>query len=114
MTLTYPRDWTEEGIGVLSLWFGDLWPWSSNTPESMYVALANANGPPAIVYHDNPDATTIKTWTEWIIYLQEFADQGMNLANVDTISIGFGDKNGPYSGGSGYVYFDDIRLYRPP
>jgi len=114
MTLTYPRDWTEEGISVLSLWFGDMWPWSSNTPESMYVALANANGPPAIVYHDNPDATTIKTWTEWIIYLQEFADQGMNLANVDTISIGFGDKNGPYSGGSGYVYFDDIRLYRPP
>ena len=36
MTLSYPRDWTEEGVGVLSLWFyGD----PNNAPEPMYVAL---------------------------------------------------------------------------
>ena len=40
----------------------------------------------------------------------------MNLANVNTIAIGFGDKNPDVSGlagGSGMMYFDDIRLYRP-
>jgi len=106
MTLVSVRDWTEEGVGVLSLWFyGD----TSNAAERMYVAL---NGI-AVVYHDNPDAALIEEWTEWPIDLQEFAAQGVNLANVNTISIGFGDKNNLQAGGSGMVFFDDIRLYRP-
>jgi len=93
-------------VGVLSLWFyGD----ASNVAERMYVAL---NGS-AVVYHDNPNAAQIDTWTEWRIYLQEFAAQGVNLANVNTITIGFGDKNNLQAGGSGMVFFDDIRLYRP-
>jgi len=106
MTLVSARDWTEEGVGVLSLWFyGD----TSNAAERMYVAL---NGS-ATVYHDNPDAALIEEWTEWTIDLQEFAVQGVNLANVNTISIGFGDKNNLQAGGLGLVFFDDIRLYRP-
>jgi len=106
MTLVSVRDWTEEGVGVLSLWFyGD----AANAAERMYVAL---NGI-ATVYHDNPDAALIEEWTEWTIDLQEFAAQGVNLANVNTISIGFGDKNNLQPGGSGTVFFDDIRLYRP-
>jgi hypothetical protein len=107
MTLSYPRNWTEEGVGVLSLWFyGD----ASNAVERMYVAL---NGI-ATVYHDNPNAPLIEEWTEWRIDLQDFAAQGVNLTNVNTISIGFGDKNNLRAGGSGMVLFDDIRLYRPP
>jgi len=106
MTLVSVRDWTEEGVGVLSLWFrGD----ASNAAERVYVAL---NGS-ATVYHDNSDAALIDSWTEWTIDLQEFAAQGVNLANVNTISIGFGDKNNLQPGGSGLVFFDDIRLYRP-
>jgi hypothetical protein len=106
MTLVSARDWTEEGVGVLSLWFyGDL----SNAAERMYVAL---NGS-AVVYHDNPDAAMIDEWTQWTIDLQVFAAQGVNLANVNTITIGFGDKNNLQAGGSGMVFFDDIRLYRP-
>jgi len=105
MTLTQ-RDWTEGGVGVLSLWFcGD----AANAAERMYIAL---NGS-AVVYHDNPNAALIEEWTEWTIDLQEFAAQGVNLANVNTISIGFGDKNNLQAGGSGLVFFDDIRLYRP-
>jgi len=105
MTLVSVRDWTEEGVGVLSLWFyGD----ASNAAERMYVTL---NGS-AVVYNDNPDAALIDGWTEWTIDLQEFAAQGVNLANVNTITIGFGDKNNLQAGGSGMVFFDDIRLYR--
>ena len=105
MTLSSQRDWTIRGVGVLSLWFyGD----ASNAAERMYVAL---NGS-AVVYHDNPNAALINTWTEWTIDLQDFAAQGVNLANVNTISIGFGDKNNLQAGGSGMVFFDDIRLYR--
>ena len=102
-TLTYPRDWTEEGVGVLSIWFHGV---ASNAAESLYVVL-NGN---AVVTHDNPDAALVEDWTEWNIDLQAF---GVNLANVNTIAIGFGDRNNPQAGGSGMMYFDDIRLYRP-
>jgi len=105
-SLVSVRDWTEEGVGVLSLWFyGE----AANAAERMYV---NLNGI-ATVYHDNPDAALIEEWTEWPIDLQEFAAQGVNLANVNKISIGFGDENNLQAGGSGMVLFDDIRLYRP-
>jgi len=105
-TLTYPRDWTENGINTLTIWFhGD----PANAAEPMYVAL---NGS-AVVTHDNPNAAQIDTWTQWTIDLQVFADQGVNLADVNTIAIGFGDKNNPLAGGSGMMYFDDIRLYAP-
>jgi hypothetical protein len=97
----------------LSLWFGDVWSSANNDPEPMYVALANADGSIAVVYHNNPNATRVDTWTEWRIHLQRFADQGVDLTNINTISIGFGDKNNPQVGGLGVMYFDDIKLYRP-
>ncbi|MHC4179922.1 MAG: hypothetical protein ACYSWU_20640, partial [Planctomycetota bacterium] len=105
-TLTYPKDWTEGGVTKLSLWFRGG---STNAAERMFVAL---NGT-AVVYHDDPAAAQVTGWTEWVIDLQAFADQGVNLANVNTITIGFGTKNAPAVGGTGQVYFDDIRLYRP-
>ncbi len=105
-TLTYPRDWTENGISTLTIWFtGD----SANAAETLYVAL-NGN---AVVYHGNPNAAQVDTWTEWNIDLQAFADQGVNLANVNTIALGLGNKSNPQAGGSGVLHFDDIRLYRP-
>ncbi len=105
LTLTYPRDWTEKGVNTLTIWFrGD----SANAAETLYVAL---NGS-AVVTHDNPNAAQIGAWTEWTIDLQAFADQGVNLANVNTIAIGLGNKKNPAAGGSGTMYIDDIRLYR--
>jgi hypothetical protein len=95
--------WTDQDVGMLS-----------NDAEPMYVALSNSAGPTAAVYHDDPNAAVIDTWTEWIIPLQGFADQGVDLTNVNTIALGLGNKNNPQAGGSGTMYFDDIRLYRPP
>ncbi len=106
LTLTYPRDWTENGVTTLSIWFRGIF---DNAAETLYVAL-NGN---AIVTNDNPDAAQVTTWTEWTIDLQAFADQGVNLANVNTIAIGLGNKQNPVAGGLGTMYFDDIRLYAP-
>jgi hypothetical protein len=104
------QDWTIEGVEVLSLWFRGT---TDNAPETMYVALSNTNGPTAVVYHDNSDATMINKWTQWNIPLQAFADQGVDLTSINAISIGFGNKNNPQPGGRGNMYFDDIRLYPP-
>jgi len=103
LTLVYPRDWTAEGVTKLSLWFRGS---SGNSAERMFVAA----GGTAVVYHDDPAATQITEWTEWVIDLQAFA--GVDLTNVNTITIGFGTKGSPAAGGSGQMYFDDIRLIR--
>jgi len=95
--------WANQDIGILA----------NDPAPPMYVALANRGGTPAVVYHDDPDAAQIYTWTQWNIDLKQFADQGVNLTDVNSISIGFGDKANPQPGGSGTMYFDDIRLYRP-
>ena len=104
MTLVYPRDWTEEGVTKLSLWFRGA---SANAAERMYVAL-NGGTP---VYNADPKAAQKAGWTEWVIDLSAF--QGVTLTNVNTITIGFGTKGSPAAGGTGKVYFDDIRLVRP-
>jgi len=74
----------------------------------------NATGSPAVVAHEDPAAAGIDTWTEWRIPLQAFADQGINLSDVDSIAVGLGTGAGvAASGGTGTIFFDDIRLYRP-
>jgi hypothetical protein len=95
--------WMNQDVGI-----------ESNDAEPLYVAVSNADGAPAVVVHDDPAAAQIDIWTEWIIPLQAFANQGIDLADVDKIAIGLGTKgNMTTPGGSGKMYFDDIRLYRP-
>jgi hypothetical protein len=103
LTLNSNRDWTVNGVGTLTIWFrGD----TTNAAETMYVAL---NGS-AVVNNDNPDAALATRWTVWNIDLQAFADQGVNLANVTSITLGLGNSANPVAGGAGMMYFDDIRL----
>jgi len=106
LTLTSNRDWTVNGVNTLTIWFRGT---SSNAAEPMYVVL---NGS-AVVTNDNPDAAQATAWTEWNIDLQAFADQGVNLANVNSITLGLGNRTNPVAGGAGVMYFDDIRLYPP-
>jgi len=111
LPLTVNRDWTAEGVGELSLWFRGG---SDNAAEPLYVAVSNSAGSPAVVGQGDPSAATVHSWTQWVIPLQAFADQGINLTNVDKFAIGLGTKAGiGASGGSGTMYIDDIRLYRP-
>jgi len=105
MTLTgTARDWTRQDVAELSLWFRGE---STNAVEPMYVAL---NG--RAVYHDNPNAAQAGTYEEWVISLQTFADLGVTLNNVTSITIGFGTPGSTAAGGTGMMYFDDLRLYR--
>ena len=106
LTLETMRDWTEEGVAELVLWFhGDV----ANAPEQMYVKLNGSK----VVYHGDAADITRPQWKQWTIDLTSF---GVNLQNVTSFSIGFGNDTNPTPGGSGMVLFDDIRLYRmaPP
>jgi hypothetical protein len=90
LTLTSNRDWTVNGVDTLTIW---LRGGSANTTETLYVAL---NGT-ARVDSDNPDAATVARWTQWNI----------DLTNVNSITLGLSSV----TGGTGMMFFDDIRLY---
>ncbi|MFC1604587.1 PA14 domain-containing protein [Planctomycetota bacterium] len=99
---TVSGQWTNQDIGI-----------ASNAAEPLYVAVSNSAGQPAVVVHDNPNAAQIDTWTKWVIPLQDIADQGINLVNVDRIAFGLGTRgNTTVPGGSGKMIFDDILLER--
>jgi len=106
VTTTLNADWTQDDVLTLTLFYkGNL----ANDAEPMYIAL---NG--MVITHDNPQAARVSGWTQWDILLQDFADLGVDLTNVHTMSVGFGNKANPVPGGAGYVLIDDIRLYRSP
>ncbi|MEJ2704619.1 MAG: LamG domain-containing protein [Sedimentisphaerales bacterium] len=110
LTLSYPRDWTENSVGALVIWFrGRL----DNAAEPLYVSVANSSGAPAVVVHDNANVAQTGPWTKWVVPLQTFVDNGIDLTNVNSISIGLGTRGGAMTtpGGTGTMYFDDVALY---
>ena len=92
--------WTDQDVGMLS-----------NEPEPMYVTVVDGGGAAATVYYDDPNASLIRDWTEWIIPLTDFSDQGVVLTDVGKLAIGLGGADNPQPSGSGLVFIDDIRLY---
>jgi L-ascorbate metabolism protein UlaG (beta-lactamase superfamily) len=95
-------EWIDQDVGIIG-----------NEPEPMYVTVSNSNGISANVVHPEPNAALIEDWTEWTIDLKDFSDASVNLTDINSISIGLGDKAGSQNSGSGTLFFDDIRLYRP-
>ncbi len=107
-----PRNWTLEGTKVLSLFFHGV---EDNDAEQMYVLLQDDGDVNAVVTYDGDANDLIQQeaeyWNLWNIMLQDFNDKGVDLTGIKKIVIGFGDRDNPQPGGSGVVYFDDIRLY---
>ena len=114
-----PQNWTASGVKALTLYFyGDPNNDASYT-EQMYVGSEDSSGASSYTevrygdYGEDMNDVKIPEWQEWNIALQDFNDGGVNLTDVRKVYIGFGDRNDPQAGGSGTIYFDDIRLYSP-
>lgn len=90
-------EWSTKDIGILV-----------NEAEPMSIVL---NGSVRIA-HEDPNATLTDQWTEWNIPLQRFAEQNVNLTNINSLGIGIGEIDNQEPGGEGIMYIDDIRLYR--
>jgi len=108
-TFDTPQDWTSHGVKTLTVWFRGS---ASNTAARLYVAVEDIASNAVVVANDNPNAALLTDWTEWNVSLQNFS--GVNLTSVRKLTLRVGDKNSTQAGGTGTVYFDDIRLYPPP
>jgi len=90
-------DWTKAGVKTLTLYFyGDP---ANSASEQMYVKINGVEVP----YDGDASNLTHGIWQQWDIDLSSLV--GIDLQNVTEMIIGFRD-----GGGSGVVYFDDIRL----
>jgi hypothetical protein len=90
--------WQSQDIGI-----------QSNAAEHLYVVLQDSTNNTAVVKHPDPAATQIDAWTEWNIPLADFT--GVNSRAIKKMSLGVGDRTNPQRGGSGTMYFDDVRLH---
>jgi len=102
MTGTVSGQWMNQDIGI-----------AANDAQTLYVGIADTAGNVAVVEHKDPSASQIDTWTKWAVNLSEFADQGVNLAGVQKIIIGLGNRTNPVAGGSGTLFIDDIAVGNP-
>jgi hypothetical protein len=83
----------------------------TNTPAPLYLVVEDKAGKSKMVVNPNPSATVVTTWTEWRVPLSDLT--GVNVAAVQKITLGVGDKTSPKAGAAGLMYFDDIGYGHP-
>ena len=93
-------DLTQNGGTTLRLYFHGL---AENAADPLYVAI---NG--VAVENEDPAAAQIVKWVEWSIPLQAFVDNGADVTNATSITIGIG--NSQQLGGTGTIYFDNVSV----
>jgi len=101
-------DWTAGGAEMLRLHIqGSI----GNGAGTLYVALEDSAGNVAVVTHPDETVLTTEAWQAWAIPFADFS--GVNVAAVQTITLGVGDRNNPTAGGDGLIFVDDIAFGRP-
>ena len=104
-------NWAASGAKALVLQFYGQTGNSIGVNDQMYVALEDTSSNVGISLHPDMNAVQEESWHEWNIDLAVFDACGVTLSNLSRVYIGFGDRTNPQKGGSGTVYFDDIRVY---
>ncbi len=102
------QDWTINGAKTLRLYFRGA---ETNAADTLYVAVEDSTGRVAVATHPNPDALTVAAWQAWTIPYSQLA--GVNMARIETVTIGIGDRANPTAAGSGLLFLDDIGFGTP-
>jgi len=115
------EDWSRMGAEIFGLWFyGDA---ANDTAEPLYVTVTDGSANTSTVVYGSSldpfgtayDAADVADpdWHDWLIDLQVFTDDGVDVTDIASLTIGFGDAGAPAGDGFGNVWFDNIRLYGP-
>jgi hypothetical protein len=102
------QDWTINGVTDLRLFVRGV---ATNGDGAVYVAVEDSAGKVAVATNPDPALVKTTTWTEWKIPLSSLT--GVNLAKVEVLYVGVGDRKSPAAGGTGRLYIDDIRVTKP-
>jgi hypothetical protein len=108
-------DWTTGGADSIVINFYGQSTNAADANNQMYFAVEDGDDNFALITY--PDVTALQEaeWHEWNIALQELTDQGVDVTDIATVYLGFGDRTLPKPGGSSLgdsvVYFDEIELW---
>jgi len=102
------QDWTAGAADSVRLYFQGK---AENTPATIYLAIEDSSGQSAAVVHPDADAVLATEWQEWVVPLSEFG--GVDLARVETLYVGLGNRTSPQGSGTGLIYVDDIGVGHP-
>jgi hypothetical protein len=110
-TFADPQDWTQLGVGALSLWLAGQ---VDNVEQRMYLKVEDVAGNGATVAHPDTHACQSRLW--WTIALSEFSAGGVDLNQISKLTIGLGDgtKSGQADEDLDSIFVDNIRLYPAP
>jgi hypothetical protein len=102
-------DFTASEVKSLDIWYRGA---ISNAEEPMYVSFSDGANVATIVNSDSK-AAQAGSWTVWRLPITECTDANpsLNLANIQKIYLGFGDKANPAQGGQGVIYIDAVQLF---
>lgn len=84
-----------------------------NDAAPLYVTIEDSAGKSKRVFHNDPAATILDSWQQWLIPLSQFTSAGVNMSRVEKMVIGVGDPTGSTPGGAGLLYIDDIGFGHP-
>jgi len=110
------RDWTDAGVKILTLFFyGDPGN-AAGATEQMYCGIEDGSSNYADVQYGDQtgeDMSDIQKdeWKAWDIAVSDFTN--VTASDVRSLFVGFGERGSSTAGGTGTVYFDDIRIYLP-
>jgi len=106
-TWATPQDWTINAADTLTLYFRGE---ARNGQDRLYVGIEDSGGRIAVVVHPDAGAVLATEWQKWHIALADVRAAGVDVAAVQKMVIGIGDRKNPKPGGAGRIYIDDIRL----
>ena len=101
-------DWTAGGADTLRLY---VYGSAGNDAGTLYVAVEDTSGDVAVASHPDQAVVTTEAWQEWTIPYTDLG--GVNLAAVQMIYVGVGDRDNPTAGGAGLIFIDDVGYGRP-
>jgi len=101
------QDWTTGGADTLTLYFRGE---PNNSPEPLYARIEDNAGRMTVVVQADAGAVRRTQWQKWYIAFADVRAAGVDVAAVQKMVIGVGDRENPKPGGTGRIYIDDIRL----
>ena len=108
-TLDAVQDWSGAGGKALTLYvYGDTSATAVAT-DKVYAVLEDSAGNAGAVQSDVD--VMLEEWQEINIDLQDYIAAGVDLTSIAKIYLGIGDRVNPQTGGTGKLYFDDVRVY---
>ena len=100
-------DWTAGGADTLRLY---VYGSADNEAGTVYVAVEDTAGNVAVASCPDQAVVTTEAWQEWTIPYTDLG--GVNLAAVQKVYVGVGDRDNPSAGGSGLIFIDDVAFGR--